>query len=515
MSKFKKSLIAIIAFAAAALFAGSEASANKVLRWAADAESGAPYVFQDPRIPSKLIGYEVDIINAVCEEIGCEPKFVQNQWDGLIPGLKRKDYDCAINGIEITDDRRREVNFSDPYYITFEQLIVKKGRKDIKTLDDLVGKKAGTLKGCLAERIMRSKGGIEVRTYDSEVNSFADLENGRLDAVLIDQPVAVYYAGWNPELSLVGKPIGEMSYGIAVRKEDKELLRKINDALEKMADSGKLREILEQWNMWNPSMALYLNDEGPSNNLPIKYEDFLESQGKETTFEDYVDRYVGFLPMLAKAALTTVELSILSMIIAVIVGLALALMRVYAPAPFSAFAVGFIELIRGTPLLIQLFFIFYALPSIGIKFTPFTAAIIGLGLNYAAYEAENYRAGLLSVPRGQMEAAVSLGMTQKQALKNIVIPQAIRLVIPPMTNDFISLLKDSSLVSVITMVELTKLYGQLASTYYDYIGTGIIVAIIYLLLGLPFVRLSKWAEGKFAVEKKKKQMKQFYFFSNK
>jgi polar amino acid transport system substrate-binding protein len=168
-------------------------------------------------------------------------------------------------------------------------------------------------------------------------------------------------------------------------------------------------------------------------------------------------------------------------------------------------AVAYIEIIRGTPLLIQLYFIFYALPSIGIKLSPFFAAILALGLNYAAYEAENYRAGLFSVPRGQMEAAISLGMSRMQALRHIILPQAVRLVIPPMTNDFISLLKDSSLVSVITMVELTKLYGQLASTYFDYIGTGIIIATVYLIIGLPFVKLSKMAENRFSTDKRKRK----------
>ena len=157
--------------------------------------------------------------------------------------------------------------------------------------------------------------------------------------------------------------------------------------------------------------------------------------------------------------------------------------------------------------MIQLFFIFYALPSIGIRLSPFLAGVIGLGLNYAAYEAENYRAGLFSVPRGQMEAAISLGMSRNQALRYVILPQAIRLVIPPITNDFISLLKDSSLVSVITMVELTKVYGQISNTYFDYLGPGILVAIIYLLIGLPFVRLARYAEARYTVDNRKDRQK--------
>ena len=474
------------------------------LRWAADAESGAPYVFQDPRIPTKLIGFEVDIINAITEELGIENKHFQNQWDGLIPGLKRNDYDLAINGLEVTEDRKKEVAFSIPYYITFQQIVVRSDSKDLNDLNELEGKVVGTLKASLAERILKEHGNIDVKTYDSEASSYEDLKNKRLDAVLIDEPVAKYYAGWNPALKLTGEPIGEVVYGIVMRKQDSVLQKNINTAITKLITSGKLREILEQWDMWNYMVALYLDDKSTSKVKPLKYEAFLESRKTELSFDDYIDRYISYMPILGEAAITTIMLSIISMILAITLGLFLALTRVYAPRPFSFIATTYIEVIRGTPLLIQLFFIYYALPSLGINMNPFSAAIIGLGLNYAAYEAENYRAGLFSVPKGQMEAAVSLGMSRRQALKHIIIPQAIRLVIPPVTNDFISLLKDTSLVSVIAMAELTKRYLELSATYYDYIGTGIIVAIIYLIIGLPFAKLSKYLERKFSLDKPSK-----------
>jgi polar amino acid transport system substrate-binding protein len=254
--------------------------------------------------------------------------------------------------------------------------------------------------------------------------------------------------------------------------------------------------------MWNNSMAQRLNDKSDAKVKPTNFDDFISTQISTMDWKDYLARYISFLPMIGKAAITTIEISILSMVLAIVFGLLIALIRVYAPKPFSSLAVLYIEVMRGTPLLIQLYFIYFALPTFGINISPFLAAVIGLGLNYSAYEAENYRAGLFSVPRGQMEAAMSLGMTRNQALRHIIIPQAIRLVIPPITNDFISLLKDSSLVSVITMVELTKLYSQLASTYYDYMGTGIIIAAVYLLIGLPFVKLSKMAENHFALDKR-------------
>jgi len=406
-------------------------NSEEVLRWAADAESGAPYVFQDPRIPTKLIGFEVDIINAISKEMGIENEHFQNQWDGLIPGLKRNDYDIAINGLEITEDRKKEVAFSIPYYITFQQIVVRASSDDIKDLDGLEEKSVGTLKASLAERILKEHGNINIKTYDSEASSYEDLKNGRLDAVLIDEPVAKYYAGWNLALKLTGDPIGEVVYGIVMEKQDTILQNRINVAITKLITTGKLREILEQWDMWNYMVAVYLDDKTASNIKPTKYNQFLDSRKIELIFDDYVDRYIGYLPVLGEAALTTILLSILSMIVAIFLGLVLALTKVYAPKPLSFLATAYIEIIRGTPLLIQLFFIYYALPSFGLNLNPFSAAILGLGLNYAAYEAENYRAGLYSVPKGQMEAAISLGMTRRQALKHIIIPQAIRLVIPP------------------------------------------------------------------------------------
>lgn len=497
--KLFTSLVSILILSFSALNASTLTPG--VLKWAADAESNAPFIFQDPKSPTDLIGFEIEIVKELAKELNLKPVFVQNQWDGLIPGLERKDYDIAINGLEITEDRKGEVLFSNPYYITYEQLIVLSGNEKINDMSDLKGKKAGALKFSLAERILNSYGGINVSSYEGEINAFEDLKNERIDGALVDAPIALYYASWNPTFQLAGKPAGRILYGIAIRKDNTMLHSDINEALKRITEDGRLRNIYEKWNLWNKYMTEYTGDYTEYSGKRDGYDNYVKAQSKVTGTAQLIQRYISFLPLLGKGALMTLQITILAMLLAIFAGLVIALVRVYAPSPLSALAVAYIEIIRGTPLLIQLFFIFYAMPAIGIKLSPFIAAVLGLGLNYAAYEAENYRAGLFAVPRGQMEAALSLGMKRRQALRYIIIPQAVRLVIPPITNDFISLLKDSSLVSVITMVELTKVYGQLASTYYDYIGTGIIVAAIYLLLGLPFVKLSRYAEKKLALDK--------------
>src|SRR5205085_1301130 len=227
-----------------------------------------------------------------------------------------------------------------------------------------------------------------------------------------------------------------------------------------------------------------------------KYRDYLNTIQTKHSFRERLDEYRRYLPLLLQGALVTLEISALSMALAIGLGLFMAVLRVFGPPAIAWPVIAFIEVIRGTPLLIQLFIIFYGLPSIGIKFSPLWAAVVGLGINYAAYEAENYRAGIQSIPRGHLDAALALGLTRIQTIRKIVLPQAIRLVIPPVTNDFIALLKDSSLVSVITMVELTKMYGQLAATNYDYIGIGLLTAGIYFVLGLPIARLSRLLEAK-------------------
>jgi polar amino acid transport system substrate-binding protein len=338
---------------------------------------------------------------------------------------------------------------------------------------------------------------LEVLSYDGQINAYEDLRNGRLDAVLLDYIIALYSVASLPELKMAGEPIGHLEYGIGVRKEDTVLLGQINAALSQIINSGELKRILENWNLWTPMCAGILGTGSPDSQEPEAFHAYLKSRLRKNSAWEYVRQYAGYLPLLARGALVTLELSVTAMLLAVLAGLNLALVRLYAPKFLSALAVAYIELIRGTPLLIQLYLIFYGLPHIGIRLSPMVAAITGLALNYSAYEAENYRAGIQSIPQTQMEAALALGMTRLQALHHVIVPQAVRVVIPPVTNDFIALLKDSSLVSVITMVELTKAYSQLASIHYDYLGIGLLAAGMYFLIGLPFVRLARLAERYF------------------
>lgn len=214
------------------------------------------------------------------------------------------------------------------------------------------------------------------------------------------------------------------------------------------------------------------------------------------TFADY-------FPLLLKGAQMTVLISVVSMLLAIALGLAVALCRLYGPWPLRWLATLYVEFFRGIPVLVLLYFLYFGLPEIArqldlpwtLKMDPLTAAFLGFGLNYAAYEAEIYRAGIGSIPLGQWEAAASLGMSGPLTLRRIILPQAIRVILPPMTNDFVALFKDTSLASVITVVELTKQFQIVAgSPPYPYMEVGMATALLYLVMSVPLGYLSRYLE---------------------
>ena len=458
-----------------------------VLIWGFDAEGGAPYVFHDLKHPPKLIGFEVELVEAIARELGVKVQSFQNAWDSILLSLQRGDFDIALNGIEITPDREQSVLFTRPYYVYAEQIVVRASDNRINQLADLRGKKVGTLYNTEAKRMLEEMGEVAVNIYSGQVEPFKDLSLNRIDAVFVDLPIASYYAMPNPQLRLVGKPAGEGYYGIAVRKEDTALAEELNKIIGKLLRTGELKKIYSQWGLWNASQEKLFLHEG-----------FLEkyTESPPSVSEKVSPSVTKFLPALLKGALVTIGISILSMILAVSLGLALAIMRLYGNTWLQKISTAYIEIYRGTPLLIQLYILYYGLPNIGITLSAFAAAILGLGMNYAAYEAEIYRAGIQSIPKGQTEAALSLGMSRRLTLKRIILPQALRVAIPPMTNDFIALFKDSSLVSVIALVELTKSYSILASASMDFFKLGIITALLYFGMSYPLSLYARKLENK-------------------
>ena len=473
---------ALPTFIAAALFASLPFPAraadtlaaiqkNGVLKWGADAEGGAPFVFPDPQKPERLIGFEAELADALAARLGVKAEMVQNQWDQLTPALLRGNFDIILNGLELTPENQQRNALTRPYFVYAQQIITRRETDGLTRLEALKGKPVGVLSSSVAQRLVEAAGGIETKIYPGNVETLRDLKAGRIEAVVLDLPIAIHYARPDATLKLSGPTFAPGYYAIGVRREDTALLAALNQAIEQLAADQTLARIYQKYGLWD-DLQQRLKDYQP---------EVVEQRQRISTLREWPK----YLPLLLKGAITTVELSLVAMALAIIVGLALALTRLFAIAPLRWLATAYIEVIRGTPLLIQLFLIYYGLPEIGIRLNAFAAAVIGLGLNYAANEAENYRAGIQSIPHGQMEAALALGLNRWQALRHVVLPQALRVVIPPVTNDFIAMFKDSSIVSVITMVELTKVYGMLAMSTYDYLGLGVMTAAIYFALSYP------------------------------
>jgi polar amino acid transport system substrate-binding protein len=202
---------------------------------------------------------------------------------------------------------------------------------------------------------------------------------------------------------------------------------------------------------------------------------------------------IRYLPALLRASVVTIVLSTISMLLAVALGIVIASGRVYGNRIVRLLLTFYVEVVRGTPALLQLFVLYYGIAA-AIRLPAFLAAFLGLALNYAAYESEIYRSALEAVSKGQLEAARTLGFTEGQVLRLIRGPQAFRLALAPMTNDFVALLKDSSLVSVLTVMELTKQTQIFATNLGSWVLPGTICAALYLAMSLPLSALARRLE---------------------
>ncbi len=474
-------LVVLVAPSARADDSLARVKSQGALRWGGDLQGGEPYVSQ--RADGELVGFEVEIARALATRLGVKSEFVQNDWSTLVASLERGTFDIVLNGFEITSERVGRVLFSRPYYVFAERLTVRKGETRFgASLPELRGRRVGTLGASLAYDTLVAAG-ADVVLYEGQEEPYLDLAQGRTDAVLLDDIIAQRYATRHAELTMAGD-VREGVYAIAARRGDGALVAAIDEALGDMIRSGELRAILARSGIDDPreeKLETFGHPSGGSRSIAESNAAPAERFGPH--------HFVLFL----KGAAVTLLVSIAAMALAFPLGLLLALARTHGPRWFGRVATTYVELYRGTPVLLQLYVLYFGLAPV-FRMGPLTAAIVGLGMNYAAYEAETHRAGLLAVPPGQMEAARALGMSVPLALRRIVVPQALRHALPNVTSDFIALLKDSSLVSVITVVELTKRMTITAVDVRSWLIPGALCAGLYLAMSLPLARIARRLE---------------------
>ena len=478
-----------LAVAIAVALAASPLSAQgtQILRWGGDAEGGAPFVEADPADPNKLVGFDVEIAELVARQLGRTPQFVQVQFTSLDQSARRGDFDIGLSGIEDIPARRQSLAASIPYYEFREVLTVRDADRDrYRTLADLTGRRVATLGGTIAYDLLLAaerSHGITAVSYDDDVHPYSDLALGRVDGVVLDNVLADRAMRRNTGLHTHADALAVGHYIIITAPENTALRDQVDHILKAAMQDGTLERIFRKWKVWNDDQpglfarALEMTPGDPS------------GEAAPSTTE-LAWRYV---PSLFRAAVITLVLSFVAMALAVALGMAIAIGRIYGDPITRLVLTVYVEVMRGTPVLLQLFVIYYGLASV-IRLPAFIAALLGLGLNYAAYESEIYRSAMDAVPTGQLDAARILGFSKFQALRLIRAPQAFRLALAPMTNDFVALLKDSSLVSILTVVELTKQTQIFATNIGSWVIPGILCALLYLAMSLPLGYLARRLE---------------------
>lgn len=233
-----------------------EPGIRQVLRWANDAEGGAPFIFHPPDNPDQLVGFEVELAQALCDRLGCTSQFVQYNWANLIPGLRQGgNYDIIIAALERTPENLAQVAMSRPYFTFGQQLVARTQDTNIQSLKDLAGRRIGVLASTLSYRLATRQPGLEVRVYDENVNYFRDLELGRIDAVLTDSPIATVQLKNRPNLRAAGPSFAPAHYAIAVPIGSPELLTRINETLGSLIQDGTLERIYRRYELWGPQQA--------------------------------------------------------------------------------------------------------------------------------------------------------------------------------------------------------------------------------------------------------------------
>ena len=476
---------------------------SQELRWGGDAEGGAPYVEADPGDPTRVDGFDVGVARLLASGLGRVPRFIQTGFTSLDASTARGDFDVGLSGIEDSPARRSRLAVTIPYYEFREILTVRAADSDrYRSLADLRGHRVATLGATLAYDLLvdaQPRDGIIPVTYEDDVHPYSDLALGRVDAVVLDFILARRGVLRNAGLFNQPQPLAVGHYVGVLASTQTALRDRMNDILRSAMRDGRLEAIFRRWNVWNEDQprlyARVLADLSSTPVAPSSLASANEQGDAARTFAgprtwEAARRY---LPALLNAALITVVLSCLSMSLAVGVGVLIASGRIYGHSALRMALTAWVEVIRGTPLLLQLFVLYFGLAAF-IQLPAFLAALLGLGLNYAAYESEIYRGALEAVPHGQLDAARTLGFTERQILILVRAPQAFRLALAPMTNDFVALLKDTSLVSVITVVELTKQTSIFAANIGSWVLPGAMCAALYLALSLPLARVARRIE---------------------
>ncbi|HHO5232727.1 TPA: ABC transporter permease subunit [Staphylococcus aureus] len=417
---------------------------------------------------TEYAGVDIDLAKKIAKDNNLKLKIVNMSFDSLLGALKTGKIDIIISGMTSTPERKKQVDFSDSYMMTKNIMLVKKDKvNEYKDIKDFNNKKVGAQKGTEQEKIAQTEiENASITSLSRLPDVILALKSGKVEGAVVEKPVAEAYLKQNPKLGISNVKFNEEEKDtvIAVPKDSPKLLSQINKTIKEVKDKG----LIDKY-MTNAANAM--NDDS-----------------------GFISKYGSFF---LKGIKITILISLIGVALGSILGAFVALMKLSKIKIISWIASIYIEILRGTPMLVQVFIVFFGITAaLGLDISALVCGTIALVINSSAYIAEIIRAGINAVDKGQMEAARSLGLNYRQTMKSVIMPQAIKNILPALGNEFVTLIKESSIVSTIGVGEIMFNAQVVQGISFDPFTPLIVAAALYFILTFVLTRIMNMIEGR-------------------
>lgn len=417
---------------------------------------------------TEYAGVDIDLAKKIAKDNNLKLKIVNMSFDSLLGALKTGKIDIIISGMTSTPERKKQVDFSDSYMMTKNIMLVKKDKvNEYKDIKDFNNKKVGAQKGTEQEKIAQTEiENASITSLSRLPDVILALKSGKVEGAVVEKPVAEAYLKQNPKLGISNVKFNEEEKDtvIAVPKDSPKLLSQINKTIKEVKDKG----LIDKY-MTNAANAM--NDDS-----------------------GFISKYGSFF---LKGIKITILISLIGVALGSILGAFVALMKLSKIKIISWIASIYIEILRGTPMLVQVFIVFFGITAaLGLDISALVCGTIALVINSSAYIAEIIRAGINAVDKGQMEAARSLGLNYRQTMKSVIMPQAIKNILPALGNEFVTLIKESSIVSTIGVGEIMFNAQVVQGISFDPFTPLLAAAALYFVLTFVLTRIMNMIEGR-------------------
>ncbi|HGZ5434512.1 TPA: ABC transporter permease subunit [Staphylococcus aureus] len=417
---------------------------------------------------TEYAGVDIDLAKKIAKDNNLKLKIVNMSFDSLLGALKTGKIDIIISGMTSTPERKKQVDFSDSYMMTKNIMLVKKDKvNEYKDIKDFNNKKVGAQKGTEQEKIAQTEiENASITSLSRLPDVILALKSGKVEGAVVEKPVAEAYLKQNPKLGISNVKFNEEEKDtvIAVPKDSPKLLSQINKTIKEVKDKG----LIDKY-MTNAANAM--NDDS-----------------------GFISKYGSFF---LKGIKIIILISLIGVALGSILGAFVALMKLSKIKIISWIASIYIEILRGTPMLVQVFIVFFGITAaLGLDISALVCGTIALVINSSAYIAEIIRAGINAVDKGQMEAARSLGLNYRQTMKSVIMPQAIKNILPALGNEFVTLIKESSIVSTIGVGEIMFNAQVVQGISFDPFTPLIVAAALYFVLTFVLTRIMNMIEGR-------------------